>query len=337
MPALLAALAVGLVGALTLTTPAAAADHEAPATATVSCENGQVAVHWSIRNGWADVADVSDVSGSPTDIALSDTELDGKGSRIAGKQLVPADTDTARLRYTVRWADRVSTTQDVTKAIPAGTCSEPPPDCIDAADASYQHSFDGLAGTATVSLLPGQRLCKGSTQDFSLASYTAASAGGGFSSSLPRQLYKQQTRTLGAGHRSVTLQVAVPDCYTQVDLIWGGQDEVLTEFRRDTPGYGAKVLGRDKAPGDRSIGPLGSYHGGRTACVATVTDSASPSPSPSASATHSADPSSPAASGSASGLPVTGGSLAAVVVVVVILLGGGLGLFVLSRRHRAVR
>jgi hypothetical protein len=335
IPALLAALAVGLFGALTFTAPAVAATHEAPATAALSCENGKVAVRWTIRNDWPDVADVSDVSGKPIDVALSGTELEGKNDKILGKQLVPTATETATLNYTVRWADRATTTQTATKTIPADVCSTAPPKCIEAADASYRHSFDGTKGTATVALLAGQKLCKGSSQDFSLASYTAASAGGGYSSSLPQQLFRQQTRSLSAKHPSVTLRVAVPDCYTQVVLIWGDRDEVLTDFRKGTPSYGAKVLGHSGAPGNRSIGPVGSFHGGRTACVVSVTDSASPSHSP-APAPAQARPasSSAAASGSASSLPVTGGSLAALIVAVVVLAGGGLAVFAASRRRR---
>jgi hypothetical protein len=333
IPALLAALAVGLFGALTFAVPAAAATHDAPATATLSCENGKVAVRWTIRNGWPDVADVSDVSGKPVDVALSGTELEGKGDKVVGKQLVPTSADTATLNYTVRWADRASTTRTATKTIPDDVCSTAPPTCIEAADASYRHTFDGTKGTATVALLAGQKLCKGSSQDFSLASYTASSAGG-YASTLPQQLFRQQTRTLSAKHPSVTLRVAVPDCYTQVVLIWGDRDEVLTDFRKDTPGYGAKVLGHTGAPGNRSIGPVGSFHGGQTACVVSVTDSASPSDSPAPAPARSAPASSAAAAGSASSLPVTGGSLAAIIVAVVVLAGGGLVLFATARRRR---
>ncbi|WP_203961428.1 hypothetical protein [Actinocatenispora thailandica] len=335
IPALLAALAVGLFGALSFAAPAAATTHAAPATATLSCENGKVAVRWSIRNGWPDVADVSDVSSKPAGVALGGTELDGKGDKIIGKQLVPTSTETATLNYTVRWADRATAAQTASKTIPGDVCSEPAPKCIEAADASYQHSFDGTKGTATVALLAGQKLCKGSSQDFSLASYTATSAGGGYASALPQQLFRQQTRTVSARHPSVTLRVAVPDCYTQVVLIWGDRDEVLTDFRKGTPSYGAKVLGHGGAPGNRSIGPLGSFHGGRTACVVSVTDSASPSASAAPAPVHSAPASSAAAAaGSASSLPVTGGSLAAVIVAVVVLAGGGLVLFVTARRRR---
>lgn len=327
---LFAAAAIGLFGAFLLASPASA--HDAAVKGTAACQaDGSYTVTWTIGNDWKDAASISDVKAAPVDLKSAVGDVAANSSTTATQAGVPASAKEATLAFTATWQDGVKVHKSGTVKLP-GSCT-PKPDCVSAAAASYQHTFDGAKGTATVSLADGQKLCKDSSQDFSLASYTAQSAGD-FASSLPQTLFDQDSGTIDATHTSITLNVKLPDCYLQVDLIWGGKSEVLPGFTKGSPTYGSKVLGSKAAPGNLSKGVFGAYHGGTTACVAT---SASPSLSPSASPTESAAApvSSSPAPGAGGGLPVTGTSLTAFIVAAVVLIGGGATLFIVARRRRA--
>ena len=87
--------------------------------------------------------------------------------------------------------------------------------CVGASAATYRHTFDGSAGTATItSTAP---LCDGERQAFTLVSYTAPAKSFGN----PQFVYATHTATVTASKPSVTLRVDVPGCYTQVDTIFG--------------------------------------------------------------------------------------------------------------------
>jgi hypothetical protein len=62
------------------------------------------------------------------------------------------------------------------------------------------------------------------------------------------------------------LNVDLPDCYTQVDLIFGGKDEIIDPLD-GTKFYGNKILGSNGAPGNRSKGPRGGWNGGDKSCT----------------------------------------------------------------------
>ena len=128
--------------------------------------------------------------------------------------------------------------------------------CASAATATFRHTFDGAAGTATVTAV--RPLCAGQSQSFALASYTA----GAPSTAAGQFIYSTDRAGLDARHRSVTLKVAVPDCYTQVDAIIG--TDLIDETTSGALPYGATALG---AAGSRSTGPLAWYRGGTTACT----------------------------------------------------------------------
>jgi hypothetical protein len=130
-------------------------------------------------------------------------------------------------------------------------------DCVAAANATYRHTFNGEAGTATVTAT--RPLCAGQTQTFSLVSYTTGAPG----SASGQFLYDTARATITATNRSATLKVAVPSCYAQVDAFIG--TAVRTETTSTAAPYGTATLG---SAGSRSTGALAWYAGGTTTCTA---------------------------------------------------------------------
>lgn len=331
---LLAASAIGLFGAFLITSPASA--HTASVTGKAACQHdGTYTVTWTLSNDWRTPLSVVQLKGTPVPPQHNVGTVEAHGSANATQIGVPGTAKQATLSFKAVWtADNYRAKASGSVQL-AGDCTSAP-SCVSAADAHYSHTFNGANGTATVTLNKGQQLCADSSQDFSLASYTAQ--GPEWNSSLPQKLAGQDSGTIDAQHPSATLKVTVPDCFAQVDLIWGGKDQVLPGFDEDSPTYGNAVLGSTGAPGNKSVGPRGVWHGGSTAC--TVPSSPTVSPTPSASPSHSsaAPASSSPASGQAAGnggLPVTGTSLTAFVIAAVVLIGGGTALFVVARKRRS--
>ena len=143
-----------------------------------------------------------------------------------------------------------------TLAAPATAATAP---CVSADDATYRHTFDGAGGTATITAV--RPLCKGQSQSFALVSYTA----GAPSANAGQFVYSTDRDAVTAARRSVTLEVAVPRCYTQVDAIFG--TELTTESTHPAAPYSDTMLGAASGPGRRSAGPLAWYRGGSTACT----------------------------------------------------------------------
>ena len=130
--------------------------------------------------------------------------------------------------------------------------------CVSAANAGYRHSFNGAAGTATVTAT--RPLCGGQSQAVTLVSYTA---GGTPGTAAGQFVYDSATGKLTGTNRSLTLKVAVPGCYAQVVAFFGAG--IQTELTSTAAPYGsAKLSGR-------STGPLTWYAGGTSACTATPT------------------------------------------------------------------
>ena len=130
--------------------------------------------------------------------------------------------------------------------------------CVPASAATYRHTFDGANGIATITAV--RPLCSGQTQPFSLVSYTA----GGFPAA-GQFIYDSDGATIGSSRRSVTLTVAVPACYTQVQAIIG--TAVRTETTSSAAPYGDTMLGSAIGAGRRSTGWPARYAGGTTACT----------------------------------------------------------------------
>jgi hypothetical protein len=141
---------------------------------------------------------------------------------------------------------------------PALAAASPTATCVSAANATYRHTFNGAAGTATITAV--RPLCD--AQTFSLASYTAPAE------SLPGGLFRYAaTRaTINKSHRSVTLKVAVPACSAQVSAYFGSS--VTTETTSAAPLYGTSRLGSGTGAGSRSVGKFAYYATTSTACTA---------------------------------------------------------------------
>lgn len=142
----------------------------------------------------------------------------------------------------------------------AGTASATPgsgaaPACVNAAQARYEHEFDGPAGTATVRLVNGP-LCAGQEQEFALVSYITTQA----TFALPQYAFDRSVQKfeapaadrlrVSANKPSLRFEVKVPTCFTQVDLVRGG--------RIIDP-----LISRNDLYGDRK---LAAYNGGRGTC-----------------------------------------------------------------------
>jgi hypothetical protein len=135
--------------------------------------------------------------------------------------------------------------------------------CTSAAAATYRHTFDGPAGKVTVTAV--RPLCAGQKQTFSLVSYTT----GALSSASGQFLYDSAEATITSTKRTVSLDIAVPACFTQVDAIMG--TAVRTETTSTAAPYGTATLGSTTGTGSRSAGARAWYAGGATACTATST------------------------------------------------------------------
>lgn len=143
-------------------------------------------------------------------------------------------------------------------ATPAAAAS-----CTSAAAATYRHTFDGPSGTATITAV--RPLCAGQTQAFSIASYTT----GALSSASGQFVYDSATAAITASKRTVSLDIAVPACFTQVDAFLGSS--VRTETTSTDAPYRTATLGSTTGTGSRSTGTHAWYAGGSTACTATST------------------------------------------------------------------
>jgi hypothetical protein len=151
-----------------------------------------------------------------------------------------------------------ATTATATSAPNATTVTATSASCVSAAAARFRHSFDGAAGTTTITAV--RPLCTGQTQSFSLASYTApagSTPGGLF-------VYDVDQATITSAERSATLKVTVPSCSTHVYAVTG--TAVPNETTSSAAAYTGTRLGSIGGAGSRSTGPLTMYAGGDTDC-----------------------------------------------------------------------
>jgi hypothetical protein len=123
--------------------------------------------------------------------------------------------------------------------------------CVPATAASFRHSFHGPSGTATVTAV--RPLCAGQSQSFSLVSYTAPA--GLF-------IYDKAQAKITSARSSVSLEVAVPSCATQVYALTG--TDVLTETTAGAPAYAGTTLGSVTG---RSSGPTARYADDSARCA----------------------------------------------------------------------
>ncbi|GLY04907.1 MULTISPECIES: hypothetical protein [Actinoplanes] len=143
--------------------------------------------------------------------------------------------------------------------------------CVQPADAKYQHTFNGPAGTASIELLNGP-LC--AEQSFTLVSYTAPSARFATPQHVLDTSVKKFEPATAAKLQSNKLefQVEVPQCFTQVDFVFG--DTVINPLTDSSDRYGNRKVGEEGSkPGNQSTAVPGNpqhayYNGGSGTCKA---------------------------------------------------------------------
>ncbi|MCM0677597.1 cell wall anchor protein [Micromonospora phytophila] len=274
--AVLGAAFIGLTGAVAVAAPASA--HHTTITATAACDqlSGERVITWKVENSEGDKAatlktvtadpktPVNVVTEGADSVALEGVVIPQSGS-VEAVQRVPGDTATAKLTVYALWMkngqDRTNEGSiDLSKDAP---CS-PAPKCVDASKATYSHTFDGPKGTATVKLEGDLPLCGEEKQSFTLVSYFAPRP----QFATPQYVYgTPDSDWIGGTRTEIDLKVEIPDCHTQVDLIWGGTDEVIDPLVEGGERYGDKKLGSKGTPGNRSTGPQGWYNGGDKSCT----------------------------------------------------------------------
>ncbi|GAA1631388.1 LPXTG cell wall anchor domain-containing protein [Actinoplanes couchii] len=149
---------------------------------------------------------------------------------------------------------------------PASATPRESASCTPVEKATYKHSFDGPAGTASIELTNGP-LCAGS-QKFALVSYTTPSA----KFSTPQfVLDKSINEFTPASGRKLDFKVEVPECFTQVDFVF--DDKIIDPLTDTSDRYNDRKVGSRGAPGNRSTPAPGQpkeafYNGGSGTCKA---------------------------------------------------------------------
>ncbi|MCF0097027.1 cell wall anchor protein [Micromonospora sp. MH99] len=282
--AILGAAIVGLTGVVAVAAPASA--HHTTISATVDCDrqSGERVITWKVENSERDKAvTLQRVTADPATPVTVPVEgatavpLQGyvikKGGFVQAVQRVPGNTASAKLVVFGKWKKNgKEATNDGSITIPADQSCAPAPKCVDVSKATYSHTFDGPKGTATVKLDGDLPLCGNGKQYFTLVSYFAPRP----QFATPQYVYgTPDSDFVSATQTEITLNVEIPDCHTQVDLIWGDKDQVIDEIVDGGKRYDNKKLGSPGAPGNRSKGPQGWYNGGSKSCVTPASTFAS--------------------------------------------------------------
>ncbi|MFI7605552.1 cell wall anchor protein [Micromonospora sp. NPDC049366] len=280
--AVLGAVLLGLTGAAAVAAPASA--HHTTIKATAKCDNasGERVITWTVENSERDKdATLKKVTAEPnTPVKLKDDEtksLEGavllKGRSLKAVQRVPADTKKATLNVHAYWQVTGWDAKDSGSInLAADKPCKPAPTCVDASKAKYSHTFDGPKGTATVKLDGDLPLCGDTKQYFTLVSYFAPRP----QFATPQYVYgTPDSDFVGGNQTEIELNVEIPNCHTQVDLIWGDKDAVIDPLVEGGKRYDNLKLGSPGAPGNRSTGPNGWWNGGDKSCTTPASTFAS--------------------------------------------------------------
>ncbi|MEU1757306.1 hypothetical protein ABZ436_32300 [Micromonospora matsumotoense] len=162
-----------------------------------------------------------------------------------------------------------TTTATPTPSAAATTPSgeQPTPSCVAAADARYTHTFDGPAGRASITLTNGP-LCRGEEQELALVSYVTPSA----KFAVPQYVLDKSIKKFTGvapgelGVATLDFAVEVPNCYTQVDFVFGSK--LIDPLTDTSDRYGDRKVGSPSGIGARSTGPRAWFNGGSGTCSA---------------------------------------------------------------------
>jgi hypothetical protein len=272
---IVAALAGVLIGLSGLATAAHAAPDKPQGVTvtgdeTCNTETGERTVTWAVTNSHRADVTVHDVHAEPSAVP----GLDGAviPHRPAGAdfgrrvftQTVPARNTATSASVSFTAVGQDVDDRDNTDTVPFwDPCQAPQKPCAEAADATFTHTFavGPRLATATVTLDDDVDLCD--DEPVTLVTYYAPRP----EFAAPQYVLDHQTLTIDNEHREVNLTAAVPDCNNQVDLFFGGADDIIAEITADGPRYGDAKLGSAKGPGSRSKGPQGWSNGGSKGCT----------------------------------------------------------------------
>jgi hypothetical protein len=265
----LAGALLGLTGLAVTAGPASA--HATSITGVADCVNGTRIVTWTLTNDFGSDATVGELTTAPN--AVEDLQngtvipkaeyYQGLGKKVVVQRITAADATEAVVSFVSRWpSDGYTDERREGKVQLSGPCAPPAETCVQPGQAKFTHTFavqeDG--STATVTLGEGINLCEG--EPVTLVSYFAPKP----QFSVPQYAFDQDTGEITNEQRSVTLTVDVPKCNTQVDLFFGGKDDVISEITKNGKRYGDRKLGSRNGLGSRSVGPQGWYNGGSNGC-----------------------------------------------------------------------
>ncbi|MFI7600806.1 cell wall anchor protein [Actinoplanes sp. NPDC049681] len=266
--------AMALIG-LNLAAPARAAGPETTVTGSATCnpDKGEWLVSWTLTNSGDSFARVDKLKTEPAPVPeLTDGYLiprrspSGTIGRVVLHQTLPGGTPSATVSFVGIWDATKDT--DNTATVSLGECKPTETPCVEPAEATFHHEFavaDGRA-TATVTVDDGVKLCK--DEPVTLVSYFAPKP----QFSVPQYEFDHQSATITNDSRSVALTTALPACNAQVDLFFGGEDDIIGEITEGGPRYGDKKLGSHSGSGGRSKGPQGWYNGGSRGCQAPAVE-----------------------------------------------------------------
>ncbi|AEV88205.1 hypothetical protein ACWT_7195 [Actinoplanes sp. SE50] len=286
---LLAGAVIGLTGVAAMAAPASA--HDAWVTGSATCgSDGKNVVTWTLTNDFGTDATVNDLK-----IPAGATKpVDANGHELTEGYVLPRRQNNAngqavftqvfdggtevQLSFTATWP-----TDNFTESSPNNTanvqlkqdCTPPAPVC-EATATRFHHTFALVDGKwkAVVKLDDDSKLCN--DEPVTLVSYFAPKASDKDGDNWPQYEYEHASDTITDQHRTATLDVAAPDCNTQVDLFFGAEKDIINPMTQNGARYGDRKLGSGSGLGGRSKGPQGWYNGGSKACttpaVAPVSD-----------------------------------------------------------------
>jgi hypothetical protein len=269
-----AAITAGALLGLTTLLAAAPAQADGPTqqvevSGTAACDTatGEWTVTWLVTNNWTELAKVDKLATTPAPVPgladggyLNRRQDSGTIGKTVFRQILTGSPATATVSFVAVWAKAKDSTNSAT--VELGPCEKPKPPCVTPADARFHHEFaikDGYA-TASVTLDDGLELC--TPEPVTLVTYYAPRP----EFSVPQYVFTSQTATISDDRRTVSLSAQLPACYTQADLFFGSEQDVISEITEKGDRYGDRKLGSRTGPGARSTGPQGWYNGGDKGC-----------------------------------------------------------------------
>ena len=261
---------LGLSGLAGLASPASAADTgpvSVSATAACNTATGEWDIKWTLSNDRFTPVTVSNFKATPEPVPGLSGKFDlekrlnsGIPSTRVFPQTLKGEPREATLSFSANWKD--GSDLDNTFTVQLGDCKPAEVPCTPRADVKFAHTFavkDGQA-TATVKVTGDAKLCQ--DEPVTLVSYYAPKP----QFSVPQFEFAHRTATLTNETRAVELTTPLPNCNAQVDLFFGGEDDIIGEIVEGGPRYNDTKLGSSGGLGGRSEGPQAWYNGGSKAC-----------------------------------------------------------------------